>query len=67
MWRDLGFAAGAILVGVIADRAGMTTAILAVAAITTLSGIVVAVRMRETHPRLRAAEPEAAPETRMPE
>ena len=67
MWRDLGFAAGAILVGVIADRAGMTTAIAAVAAITVLSGIIVAVRMRETHPRLRAAEPEAAAETRMPE
>jgi MFS family permease len=63
MWRDLGFAAGAILVGVIADRAGMGSAIAAVAAITAASGIVVAVRMRETHPRLRS-QPAA---TRMPE
>ena len=53
MWRDLGFAGGAVLVGVVADRAGMTTAIAVVAAITAASGIVVAVRMRETHPRLR--------------
>ncbi len=53
MWRDLGFAVGAILVGVTADRAGMGTAIAAVAAITAASGVVVAVRMRETHPRLQ--------------
>jgi MFS family permease len=51
MWRDLGFAAGAILVGIVADRAGMTTAIATVAAITAVSGVIVAVRMRETHPR----------------
>ena len=58
MWRDLGFAIGAIFVGVVADRAGMTAAIVAVAAITAASGIVVAVRMRETRPpdaRLRDA------------
>jgi MFS family permease len=51
MWRDLGFAVGAILVGVLADRAGMVAAILAVAALTAASGVVVAVRMRETRPR----------------
>jgi MFS family permease len=62
MWRDLGFAAGAILVGVVADRAGMSTAIAAVAAITVGSGIVVAVRMRETHPRL-ARRAAASPNT----
>ena len=66
MWRDLGFAAGAIFVGVIADRAGMGTAIAAVAAITVASGIVVAVRMRETHPRLRRPPQTRPPETRMP-
>jgi MFS family permease len=53
MWRDLGFAAGAILVGVVADRAGMATAIAAVAVITAGSGIVVALRMSETHPGRR--------------
>jgi predicted MFS family arabinose efflux permease len=48
MWRDLGFAAGAILVGILADRAGMSAAIAVVAAITAGSGIVVALRMAET-------------------
>ena len=49
-WRDLGFAAGAVLVGVLADRAGATTAIVAVAAMTAGSGLIVAARMRESHP-----------------
>jgi MFS family permease len=51
LWRDGGFAVGAILAGVLADRFGVTTAIWAVAALTGLSGLVVAVRMYETHPR----------------
>jgi len=49
-WRDLGFAAGAILVGVVADAFGATEAILIVAAITAMSGLIVARRMRETRP-----------------
>jgi len=51
-WRDSGYAAGAIVAGVIADAAGFSAAIIAVACVTGLSGIVVAVRMRETMPRL---------------
>jgi len=51
LWRDGGFAVGAILAGVLADTFGVTTAIWAVAALTGLSGLVVAVRMYETHPR----------------
>jgi MFS family permease len=47
-WRDLGFAAGAILVGVLADGVGASAAIVVVAALTAGSGVVVAVRMRET-------------------
>jgi len=50
LWRDLGFAAGAILAGILADRAGMPFAIGAVAALTAGSGLVVLVRMRETRP-----------------
>jgi MFS family permease len=57
LWRDLGFAAGAIVVGVLADAFSMSTAILAVAAITALSGLLVFVRMRET---LQAREASAA-------
>jgi MFS family permease len=50
LWRDLGFAIGAVVAGVIADAAGVETAIWAVAVLTAGSGLVVAVRMRETRP-----------------
>ena len=50
LWRDAGFAVGAILAGVLADTFSVTVAIWAVAALTALSGLVVAVRMYETHP-----------------
>lgn len=49
LWRDGGFAVGAILAGVLADAFGLTSAIWVVAVLTGLSGIVVAVRMYETH------------------
>jgi MFS family permease len=48
LWRDLGFAIGALLAGVIADAFGMPAAIGAVAALTAGSGLIVLVRMRET-------------------
>jgi MFS family permease len=48
LWRDLGFAAGAVVAGVAADRLGMSAAINLVAVLTALSGIIVLVRMRET-------------------
>ncbi|MEQ1702635.1 MAG: MFS transporter [Ilumatobacteraceae bacterium] len=51
LWRDGGFAVGALLAGVLADAFDLTVAIWAVAAITAASGIVVIVRMYETHPR----------------
>jgi MFS family permease len=50
LWRDLGFAVGAVLAGTLADRYSLTTAIVVVAAITAASGLDVAVRMAETHP-----------------
>ena len=49
-WRDSGFAVGALLAGLIADAVSMEAAIWAVAALTALSGLVVVVRMYETHP-----------------
>lgn len=49
LWRDGGFAVGAILAGVLADAFGLASAIWVVAALTGLSGVVVAVRMYETH------------------
>ena len=46
-WRDLGYAIGALSAGIIADIFGMAWAIGAIAALTFLSGAVVAVLMRE--------------------
>jgi MFS family permease len=51
LWRDLGFAVGAIVAGVLAQLAGIPFAITAIAVLTAVSGIVVLVRMRETLPR----------------
>ena len=48
LWRDLGYAFGALLAGITADAFGLPAAIWLVAALTLGSGIVVAVRMRET-------------------
>lgn len=50
LWRDAGFAVGALLAGILADLISVQAAIWAVAALTAASGIVVAVRMYETHP-----------------
>jgi MFS family permease len=50
-WRDLGFAGGAVLSGVVADLAGFDAAIWTIAGVTALSGVIVVVRMYETHPR----------------
>jgi MFS family permease len=49
LWRDAGFAVGALLSGVIADLLGVRAAVWAVAALTAASGVLVAVRMYETH------------------
>jgi MFS family permease len=51
LWRDGGFAVGALLAGVLADAFDIPVAIWAIAALTAASGIVVIVRMYETHPR----------------
>lgn len=46
-WRDLGYAIGALSAGIIADIFGMPWAIGSIAALTFLSGAVVALVMRE--------------------
>ena len=48
LWRDGGFAVGAIVAGVLADLAGLRFAIGVVAALTAISGLIVALRMYET-------------------
>jgi MFS family permease len=62
LWRDGGFAVGAVLAGVIADLLGLTAAIWAVAALTAASGLVVAVRMYETHRPGPRTKPPAGPD-----
>jgi len=56
LWRDGGFAIGALLAGVIADLLGLAAAIWTVAALTAASGVVVAVRMYETHRRTQPSQ-----------
>ena len=51
LWRDGGFAVGALLAGILADAVSITAAIWVVAALTAASGLVLIVRMYETHPR----------------
>jgi MFS family permease len=54
VWRDLGYAVGAVLGGIVADLIGLHAAVWAAAAISAASAFVVAVRMYETHrPRSR--------------
>jgi len=51
LWRDGGFAVGAVLSGVVADLWGVRAAVWTVAALTAASGILVAARMYETRSR----------------
>lgn len=55
LWRDSGYAIGAVVAGVTADAFGLNAAVWLVAAITFASGLVAAVRMRETLERPQAA------------
>jgi len=65
LWRDGGFAVGALLAGGVADLFGIATAIWVVALITAASGVVVALRMYETHNRAgnQAVRPDGTPQT----
>ena len=53
LWRDGGFAIGALLSGIMADLYGIPTAVATVAALTAASGIVVGLRMRGNDHRPR--------------
>jgi len=46
-WRDMGYAVGAVLSGVLADRFGIASAVTAIGFLTFASGVVVALRMIE--------------------
>jgi MFS family permease len=51
LWRDGGYAAGALLAGSLADALGLRFAIGAVGALTFISGVIVATVMYETRRR----------------
>ena len=48
LWRDLGYAVGAILAGLVADLFGIAMSMWLIAGLTFMSGVVVLIRMRET-------------------
>ena len=48
LWRDLGYAFGALMAGLIADALGLSAAMWVVAVLTFLSGVTAALRMTET-------------------
>ena len=50
LWRDAGYAVGAVVAGVLADLLGVPFAIFAIGVLTFASGAVVLVRMYETLP-----------------
>jgi MFS family permease len=57
LWRDLGYAVGALVAGIAADAFGIDAAIGLVAILTFGSGLVVAFRLRETHVIRAARQP----------
>jgi len=54
LWRDLGYAIGAVLAGLTADALGLKGAMWVVAVITFVSGVIVGVRLDETLSRRTA-------------
>jgi MFS family permease len=50
-WRDAGYVIGAVVAGVVADRLGLEWAVVVVAALTLISGLVALGRLPETHAR----------------
>jgi len=53
LWRDLGYAVGALVAGLTADAFGLQAAMWVIAALTFASGAVAAIRMAETLPSPR--------------
>ena len=59
LWRDLGYAIGALLAGLTADAFGLNVAMWVIAALTFVSGVVSATRMAETLPARVRTTPRA--------
>jgi len=64
MWRDSGYAVGAVLIGLSMEFVGAEAAFYLTAVLMFLSGAIVVVLMEETHPEFGTHEPPApAPES----
>jgi MFS family permease len=50
LWRDSGYAVGALMAGMLADAFSMSAAIAAIGVLTAASGLLVAARLPETLP-----------------
>ena len=57
LWRDSGYVVGAVMSGILADRYGFGTAIVAVGMLTVASGLLVMVRMPRTRATLLTDAP----------
>lgn len=57
LWRDLGYAVGALLTGLIADALGLSWSVAAIGGLTLVSGWVVLQRMENTHRKVPAFRP----------
>jgi MFS family permease len=66
LWRDLGYAIGAVLAGITADAFGLAAAMWVIAALTFVSGAVSATRMAETRPPGLRTTPRAEIESGTP-
>lgn len=49
LWRDLGYAVGAIISGIVTDIFGITAAFILTSAITAISSLILAIRMPSQH------------------
>jgi hypothetical protein len=49
LWRNLGYAIGALLTGIIADMAGITASVLSIGLLTVFSSAIIFFRMKCTH------------------
>ena len=61
LWRDSGYVVGALLGGVVADAFDLRSAVMAVAVLSIVSGVVVATRMEETVPPREHGQPDCDP------
>lgn len=60
VWRDLGYAVGALMGGIVADLLGLRAAVWAAAAVSVVAALIVVFRMYETLHRPTDSAPEGA-------